>query len=67
MPARKTATEILVEAMEAFGQSEPVSVVVLWRDRTDVMHLIHNSSSYEVVALTEIGKHMTIQQMVLGD
>jgi hypothetical protein len=67
MADRKTASETLVEAMEAFGQSEPIAVVVLWRDQNGVMHLIHNSSAYEAVSLTEIAKHMTIQRMVLGD
>jgi hypothetical protein len=56
----RSASEILVEAMEEFGRCEPRKVVITWTNENDDVVLKTNARRAECVGLLEIAHKMAL-------
>ena len=58
-----SATTVLMEALERFGECEPRCVMVLWTDEKRDIIVMSNFQRVEAVGILEIAKGMCMNQV----
>lgn len=56
-----TGTELLIEILERFGESEPTSVLVVWGNENDDICMKSNCLSTATIGLAEYAKHNALE------
>lgn len=62
----RTCTDILIETLEDFGQSEPQYVLIIFNDDEGNITIKGNPPASMAVGMTEYAKHSIIQKFWSG-
>lgn len=57
---QKTASQLLIEVMEGFGESEPRGILVLYTNEAGELNITANVGRSESIGLLEIAKWMML-------
>ena len=63
----RTCTEVLMCAMESFGESELKAIVVLYVDEGGDVVILRNASHTQTIGLCEYGRQIAIRHMFRED
>jgi hypothetical protein len=58
-----TSTDLLMKAMEKFGDSEPVACLIIWTDINGDIQFASNSPMSHIMGMCEYAKLATFQTM----
>lgn len=59
----RTCTEVLMQAMEEFGESEAKAVVILFVDEAGDAVIMRNASNTQTIGLCEYGKESAMRRI----
>ena len=58
-----TGTDVLIKAMEEFGNSEPTAVMVVFSSQNGDMDILSNCSQLTTIGLAEYAKDRCLRQL----